>query len=157
MVRYYFYETWQFGIDHVLPLAGYLLLALLVPRLGRMAVRVVESRLDENEESTKTRLALVGALVYVFEAVAFFLLIIAALANVGVPPLGAAIPATVVSAAVGFGAQKIIGDFLAGFFILTEKQFGVGDYVSFDGVTGVEGTVVSLTLRTTKVLSLIHI
>lgn len=151
MVRYYFYETWQFGIDHVLPLAGYLLLALLVPRLGRMAVRVVESRLDANEESTKTRLALVGALVYVFEAVAFFLLIIAALANVGVPPLGAAIPATVVSAAVGFGAQKIIGDFLAGFFILTEKQFGVGDYVSFDGVTGVEGTVVSLTLRTTKV------
>ncbi|PIS62368.1 mechanosensitive ion channel protein MscS [Corynebacterium striatum] len=74
-----------------------------------------------------------------------------ALSNLGVPALGAAIPATVVSAALGFGAQKIIGDFLAGFFILSEKQFGVGDYVSFDGATGVEGTVVALTLRTTKV------
>ncbi|MDU3175152.1 MAG: mechanosensitive ion channel family protein, partial [Corynebacterium striatum] len=118
---------------------------------GRLAIRVLESRLDEGEEATKARLALGGALVYVLQAVAYFLLVLAALSNVGVPALGAAIPATVVSAALGFGAQKIIGDFLAGFFILSEKQFGVGDYVSFEGTTGVEGTVVALTLRTTKV------
>ena len=151
MLRYYFFTFWQAFIDHGLPLLGMLLTVLLIPRVGRLAVRVIESRLDENEESTKARLALAGALVYVAQAVACFLLVVAALANLGVPALGAAIPATVVSAAVGFGAQKIIGDFLAGFFILSEKQFGVGDYVSFDGVTGVEGTVVSLTLRTTTV------
>ena len=151
MLRYYFFTFWQAFIDHGLPLLGMLLTLLLIPRVGRLAVRVIESRLDENEESTKARLALAGALVYVAQAVAYFLLVVAALANLGVPALGAAIPATVVSAAVGFGAQKIIGDFLAGFFILSEKQFGVGDYVSFDGVTGVEGTVVSLTLRTPPV------
>lgn len=151
MLKYYFFAMWQAFVDHGLPLLGMLLLAILIPRIGRLAVRVIESRLDENQESTKARLALAGALVYVAQAVAYFLLVLAALANVGVPPLGAAIPATVVSAAVGFGAQSIIGDFLAGFFILSEKQFGVGDYVSFDGVTGVEGTVVSLTLRTTTV------
>ena len=151
MLKYYLFAVWQAIVDHGLPLLGMLLLAILIPRIGRLAVRVIESRLDENQESTKARLALAGALVYVAQAVAFFLLVLAALANVGVPPLGAAIPATVVSAAVGFGAQAIIGDFLAGFFILSEKQFGVGDYVSFDGVTGVEGTVVSLTLRTTTV------
>ena len=151
MLKYYFFAIWQAFVDHGLPLLGMLLLAILIPRIGRLAVRVIESRLDENQESTKARLALAGALVYVAQAVAYFLLVLAALANVGVPPLGAAIPATVVSAAVGFGAQSIIGDFLAGFFILSEKQFGVGDYVSFDGVTGVEGTVVSLTLRTTTV------
>lgn len=151
LVGYFFYRMWQVGIDHVLPLVALLLLGMLVPRLGRLAIRVLESRLDEGEESTKARLALGGALVYVLQAVAYFLLVLAALSNVGVPALGAAIPATVVSAALGFGAQKIIGDFLAGFFILSEKQFGVGDYVSFEGTTGVEGTVVALTLRTTKV------
>lgn len=151
LVGYFFYRMWQVGIDHVLPLVALLLLGMLVPRLGRLAIRVLESRLDEGEEATKARLALGGALVYVLQAVAYFLLVLAALSNVGVPALGAAIPATVVSAALGFGAQKIIGDFLAGFFILSEKQFGVGDYVSFEGTTGVEGTVVALTLRTTKV------
>ena len=151
MLKYYMFAIWQAIVDHGLPLLGVLLLGILIPRIGRLAVRVIESRLDENQESTKARLALAGALVYVAQAVAYFLLVLAALSNLGVPPLGAAIPATVVSAAVGFGAQSIIGDFLAGFFILSEKQFGVGDYVSFDGVTGVEGTVVSLTLRTTTV------
>lgn len=151
MLKYYLFAIWQAIVDHGLPLLGMLLLGILIPRIGRLAVRVIESRLDENQESTKARLALAGALVYVAQAVAYFLLVLAALSNLGVPPLGAAIPATVVSAAVGFGAQSIIGDFLAGFFILSEKQFGVGDYVSFDGVTGVEGTVVSLTLRTTTV------
>ena len=151
MLKYYMFAIWQAIVDHGLPLLGMLLLGILIPRIGRLTVRVIESRLDENQESTKARLALAGALVYVAQAVAYFLLVLAALSNLGVPPLGAAIPATVVSAAVGFGAQSIIGDFLAGFFILSEKQFGVGDYVSFDGVTGVEGTVVSLTLRTTTV------
>ncbi|MDO5031305.1 mechanosensitive ion channel family protein [Corynebacterium sp.] len=150
-LEHYFFRLWEVVVDHGLPLTGLLLTAILVPRVGRMAVRIIESRLDEKEESTKARLALAGALIYVFQAVAYFLIIIAALSNIGVPPLGAAIPATVISAAVGFGAQSIIGDFLAGFFILSEKQFGVGDYVSFDGVAGIEGTVVSLTLRTTKV------
>lgn len=151
-VRYFFFQFWQLIVDHALPLAALLLMAILVPRVGRLVIRLIDSRLDDNEESTKTRLALAGALVYVAQAVAYFLLAIAALTNVGVPALGAAIPATVVSAALGFGAQKIIGDFLAGFFILSEKQYGVGDYVSFDGTSAaVEGTVVALTLRTTKV------
>lgn len=150
-LKYYLFQLWGIVVDHGLPLLGIVLTAVLIPRIGRLVVRIIESRLDQEEEATKARLALVGALVYVGEVVAFFLLVVAALSNIGVPPLGAAIPATVVSAAVGFGAQSIIGDFLSGFFILSEKQFGVGDYVSFDGATGIEGTVVALTLRTTKV------
>ncbi len=44
---------------------------------------------------------------------------------------------TVVGAAVGFGAQNLIKDVIAGFFILVEDQFHVGDTVSIAGVTGV--------------------
>ena len=150
-LKYYFYELWSLFVDHGLPLIALLLIGILIPRIGRLAIRIMERRLDEDEEATKARLALTGALVYIVQAVAYFLIIWAALTNLGVPAVGAAVPATIVSAAVGFGAQSIIADFLSGFFILSEKQFGVGDYVSFDGVTDVEGTVVMLTLRTTKV------
>ena len=150
-LKYYFYELWSLFVDHGLPLIALLLIGILIPRIGRLAIRIMERRLDEDEEATKARLALTGALVYIVQAAAYFLIIWAALTNLGVPAVGAAVPATIVSAAVGFGAQSIIADFLSGFFILSEKQFGVGDYVSFDGVTDVEGTVVMLTLRTTKV------
>ncbi|MFS0080640.1 mechanosensitive ion channel family protein, partial [Corynebacterium striatum] len=62
LISYFFIRLWQVGIDHVLPLLALLLLGMLVPRLGRLAIRVLESRLDESEESTKARLALGGAL-----------------------------------------------------------------------------------------------
>ena len=29
--------------------------------------------------------------------------------------------------AVGFGAQRVVQDILAGFFIITERQYGFGD------------------------------
>lgn len=150
--EYFFYWLWEVAVDHIIPLIALLLMAILVPRLGRLTIKIIEGRLDEEEESTKARLALLGALVYVVQIIAYFVIILLALSNLGVPPLGAAVPATIVSAAVGFGAQSIIGDFLSGFFIISERQFGVGDYVSFDGTsTAIEGTVVALTLRATKV------
>ena len=150
-VGYFLLRLWEWLIAHGLPIAALIVIALLIPRIGRFAVRVVTQRLTEDEEATKTRLALVGALVYVVEAVAYFFVVMLILTNLGVPPMGAALPATVVSAAVGFGAQNVIGDFLAGFFIISERQFGLGDYVSFDGPNNpVEGTVVALTLRATR-------
>jgi len=48
--------------------------------------------------------------------------------------------------AVGFGAQSIVKDFFAGFFILLEDQFDVGDTVTIGAVTG---TVEQMTLRVT--------
>ena len=151
-LEYFLFRLWEIVVDHAIPLIALLLLAILVPRLGRLTVKIIEGHLDEQEEATKSRLALLGALVYVIQIVIYFIIVLLALSNLGVPPLGAAVPATIVSAAVGFGAQSIIGDFLSGFFILSERQFGVGDYVSFDGTSSAtEGTVVALTLRATKV------
>lgn len=48
--------------------------------------------------------------------------------------------------AVGFGAQDLVKDVIAGFFILIEDQFGIGDVVS---IAGVSGTVEAIKLRTT--------
>lgn len=151
-VRYFLFSLWDWLIQHGLPLSALLIAAILIPRVGRQVVRTLSDRMEEGQEETKGKLALVGALVYMLEIVAYFVIILLALTNLGVPAMGAAIPATVVSAAIGFGSQNIIGDFLSGFFIISERHYGVGDVVTFDDTTGqITGTVVKLTLRSTQI------
>lgn len=58
---------------------------------------------------------------------------------------------TVVAAAVGFGAQDMVKDFIAGFFILVEDQFRVGDTVT---IADVSGTVEDIQFRVTKLRDL---
>lgn len=54
--------------------------------------------------------------------------------------------AGIVGIALGFGAQTIVKDFLAGFFIIIENQYRVGDVVEIEGASG---TVEHITLRCT--------
>ena len=53
--------------------------------------------------------------------------------------------------ALGFGAQSLVKDFLAGLFILLENQYGVGDVVDLGEATG---TVEAVGLRVTTVRDL---
>lgn len=48
--------------------------------------------------------------------------------------------------AIGFGAQHLVRDVIAGFFVILEDQFHVGDVVRIGGVSGM---VEKITLRTT--------
>jgi small-conductance mechanosensitive channel len=62
----------------------------------------------------------------------------------------------VLGVGLGFGAQRIVGDVLAGFFIITERQYGFGDVVAIQVVGGGDpatGTVEDVTLRVTRVRS----
>lgn len=65
-------------------------------------------------------------------------------------------PATVVGAALGFGAQQLVKDLLSGFFVIVEKQYGFGDLVELT-VSGINaparGTVENVTLRVTRLRS----
>ena len=55
--------------------------------------------------------------------------------------------AGVLGIAIGFGAQNLVQDFLAGIFILLEDQYGVGDIVDIGSVTG---AVEAVSLRITR-------
>lgn len=55
--------------------------------------------------------------------------------------------ATVVGGAVAFGAQTMVRDMIAGFFVLAEDQYGVGDEVDL-GLAA--GTVEKITLRSVR-------
>ena len=62
-------------------------------------------------------------------------------------------PATVIGIGLGFGAQQMVGDLLAGFFLLTERQFAFGDLIRLSvpgSAVSITGTVEELTLRVTK-------
>ncbi len=50
--------------------------------------------------------------------------------------------------AIGFGAQGLVSDFLAGIFMLAEDQYGVGDIIDVGDASGV---VEGVSLRTTRV------
>lgn len=89
-------------------------------------------------------------------ALVYFVAALLILDKFGLPLTSLVAPATVAGVAVGFGAQQIVRDVLAGFFLLTEHQFGVGDVVELaqpGQTTGVRGTVEELTLRVTKLRS----
>jgi small conductance mechanosensitive channel len=72
---------------------------------------------------------------------------ITVIAQLGYPigPLIAS--AGVVGVALGFGAQSLVKDFLAGIFMIFEDQYGVGDVVDLGEASG---TVESVGLRITR-------
>jgi moderate conductance mechanosensitive channel len=55
--------------------------------------------------------------------------------------------AGIAGVAIGFGAQSLVKDFLAGIFMLVEDQYGVGDIIDAGPATG---TVEAITLRMTR-------
>jgi moderate conductance mechanosensitive channel len=55
---------------------------------------------------------------------------------------------TILGAAVGFGAQSLVKDLLAGIFIVFEDQYGVGDWVEIGSVSG---EVEKVGLRVTEI------
>jgi moderate conductance mechanosensitive channel len=54
---------------------------------------------------------------------------------------------SIVGVALGFGAQNVVKDFLAGVFMMLEDQYGVGDTIDFEKASG---TVEAVGLRTTR-------
>lgn len=65
---------------------------------------------------------------------------------VGIDPTPLLASAGVLGLALGFGAQTLVKDFIAGLFIIAENQYAVGDRVK---ISGFEGTVECLSVRST--------
>ena len=105
-------------------------------------------------EGLKRSRAVSEAVEWVVVALVSFIAAILALDRLGIPLTTLVAPATVIGIGLGFGAQQMVGDLLAGFFLLTEHQFAFGDLIrlSVPGqAVSVTGTVEELTLRITKI------
>ncbi|MGT2753732.1 mechanosensitive ion channel family protein [Streptococcus ovis] len=82
----------------------------------------------------------------------YFILIYSILSILGLPVSSLLAGAGIAGVAIGMGAQGFLSDLVNGFFILIERQFDVGDVVRLtNGPIVVEGTIVSVGIRTTQV------
>lgn len=84
----------------------------------------------------------------VVDVVIVVVTVLTVLSIAGVPMTPVLASAGVGGIALGFGAQSLVKDYLSGIFMLLEDQFGVGDLIRVNGITG---TVLSVSLRVTKI------
>jgi small-conductance mechanosensitive channel len=149
------------GLEIVLIILASVLLARFVTWTGRRITDSIDRRSTGGDalvrsEAAKHRHSLTQVItwtlvVLIYTVAAFFVL-----DRLGVPVTGLVAPATVLGVGLGFGAQRIVGDVLAGFFIITERQYGFGDVCSIQVVGGgdpARGTVEDVTLRVTRLRS----
>jgi len=146
------------GLEIVLLVVGTVLLTRLVSWLGERITKRIDANARETDalvrsEAAKHRHALAQVITWATLVVIYCATGIAVAKRLGVPLTSLVAPAAVVAVALGFGAQRLVQDILAGFFIITERQYGFGDLVrlSVPSVQGAMGTVEDVTLRVTTV------
>jgi len=147
------------GLEILLIVLG----AILLTRFTTWFKTMVTQRIDANDaesdalvrsEAAKHRHALAQVLSWTALVMLYCISGVQIAARLGVQTSSLVAPAAVVGVALGFGAQRLVQDLLAGFFIIAERQYGFGDLISIAGPwvsEGVIGTVEDVTLRVTKV------
>jgi small conductance mechanosensitive channel len=156
-------EPWLRGrvLGVVLIVLGAVLLARFVSWLGDKVTTRIDAKATDSDalvrsEAAKHRHSLTQVLTWVAVVLIYTSAVFLLLDWVGIPVTGLVAPATVLGVGLGFGAQRIVGDVLAGFFLITERQYGFGDVVSIQVVGGGDpatGTVEDVTLRITRMRS----
>ena len=140
---------WVDWIPHALRLLGIFVIALAVNRLLRAASKLIikpastQTRQSQlREQQTRT---LAGVVYSTGSKVVWAVALLTALNQfMNVTPAVAL--AGVASLSLGFGAQNLVRDVIAGFYIVLEDQYVVGDTVQISDYTG---RVEHLTLRRT--------
>ena len=132
---------------------GKILGALVVAWLAYWALRLTLRRIElslggptpgvvtPQEQRTRTLLSLLRSVGIVIIMVMTTFMVLGSL-GVELGPLLAG--AGVIGLAISFGAQSLVKDVISGLFILFENQFGVGDVIRIEGVSG---AVEKMTLR----------
>jgi small conductance mechanosensitive channel len=116
---------------------------LLPPLVGRT---IVTTKGESKEGIKKRKDTLVGVLTGVGRVFIVIVAIMMVLDEVGVPIAPVLAGFGIAGVAIGFGAQYLIRDLIAGMFIIWENQYRVGDVAR---VADVSGLVEEITLRKT--------
>jgi len=123
------------GLVIALIVLGSVLLARFIAWVGQKITARIDARATGGDalvrsEAAKHRHSLTQVITWTLVVMVYAIAVFAVLDRAGIPIGGLVAPATVLGVGLGFGAQRIVGDVLAGFFIITERQYGFGDVVS---------------------------
>jgi len=148
---------WQQVVVKPLTVVLILLVAALVGWLGNRIIRRwigaaahrAVSRAD-SPRATARALTITSLLANVWRGVIGVIAFFVVLGTIGVNLTPLLAGATVIGATLGFGAQSMVRDLLAGLLLTVEGQFDIGDTILVGDTTG---TVEDLTLRVTRLRS----
>lgn len=105
--------------------------------------KVISKRISKRKETII--LLIINLIKYISLIIGLFVI----LAAFGIDTTSILAGAGLVGILLGFALQKLLQDFINGFFIIIENQFIVGEYVEINGISGL---VLELGLKTTKIM-----
>lgn len=148
-------DRWPDHGSRIITTVGVIVGGWFVMFIVKRAVRRWEERIESSlrtseevadRERGKRLVTIADVLKLVIAGVVWIIVALTVMATWGVPMSPFIAVGTTVGVAVGFGAQDLVRDVIAGFLILVEDQYALGDVVSIAGMTG---TVESIRLRST--------
>lgn len=148
---------WQEVVIKPLTVAMVLLVAVLIAWLGSRIIRrwvgaaahKAVAHADSPRASARA-LTLTSLLANVWRGVVVVIALFVVLGTIGLNLTPLLAGATVIGATLGFGAQSMVRDLLAGVLLTVEGQFDIGDTIMVGDTTG---KVEDLTLRVTRLRS----
>ena len=155
------YLTSPTFIGNVVATVIVVVLAIIFYRVAiRLIPRILQWRRPEDDTLDATALARIKrqdtAITLVRNALRYVTFAIVALFVVSIflrSELPTVAGASILAAVLGFGARDFLRDIIAGFFILFEGQYNVGDFITVEP-SKAAGMVEEFGLRTTKIRSL---
>ena len=153
----------RWSINVIPTLILVLFLYLLAKRTLRFTTNKIQLRLKakyekkaklEESKRVNTLIGIVKGILNIALAAIFVLIFLQEL-GIDIAPLLAG--AGIIGLAVGFGAQELVRDFIAGFFMLLENQLRVGDIVKINDTRGVVERIELRTITLRDVSGTVHI
>ena len=146
-------------IDTLISIASTLVIALVVWEAANSAIQRRLTRISRDAQAARSARVrtLLPMLRTVLGAVILVVVVLNALAQLGlnVAPLLAG--AGVVGLAIGFGSQTLVRDVITGIFLLLEDAVAVGDVVTLGGLTGVVENLSSRSIKLRATDGSVHI
>ena len=126
----------------ILRILSYIIFCLGVSSLARLILKQASRFMNHGK-------AIIDLTCSLIKYAAFIVLLFFILNTLGVDTTTILAGIGILGLVVGLGAQPLIADIIAGFFIIFEKLFDIGDIIVADGF---RGTVKEIGVRTTKLV-----
>jgi len=136
---------------------GNIIYSIIIFFIGFLLVKIINKGMDKwrnkprriSNISTQKRVNTLSTLLKsIFKYIVYFIVVVLILEKFNIPIKTILAVAGIGGVAIGFGAQSLIKDIIAGMFLIIEDQLSVGDYVIVDSKSG---TVLEMGLKTVKI------
>lgn len=155
IVNWLLYDFTYILISLVVVIVLIWLLNAISRKLEKVILKRSDALLDKEAQKRVKTLMSIGRGIMRLILWTIFALILLKRIGIEIGPIIAS--AGIAGVAIGFGAQELIRDFLAGFFVLLDNQIRTDDIVAINGTTGVVEKIELRTIRLRDHSGVVHI